>query len=131
VTSATREQCRTERLLDRCAAAFSPFTTRRFGNLVEAFEAEPFDRAEANLRLREACTAVIVDHDAGCLALEWSHEGGSIPAYTLPLVWRLGIAENRRQPGCAAQRLAGAFAGPLQGLGWWPLMSPPTAKLGR
>jgi len=73
-----------QKMQDRRAAAHGPFLTRRLSALREALEAEPFDLARANLKLREACSSVVVDYEACTLAFEWTHGGWSGLAYGWP-----------------------------------------------
>jgi DNA invertase Pin-like site-specific DNA recombinase len=61
------------RLQDRRADAYGPFLTRRLMALIDALDAVPFDRKAANTRLREACSAIVVDPEEMTLTFEWKH----------------------------------------------------------
>jgi hypothetical protein len=65
------------KLLRLREATSGPLVRARLRALGEALEADPFDSAAANARLRECLFAVPVDPKTKTLSLEWRHGGVS------------------------------------------------------
>jgi len=65
------------KLLRLREATSGPLVKARLRALGEALEAEPFDSAAANARLRECLSGVLIDPKKKTLSFEWRHGGAS------------------------------------------------------
>ena len=63
------------KLLRLREATAAPLVKSRLRALGEALEAEPFDCAAANARLRECLSSVLIDSRKKTLFFEWRHGG--------------------------------------------------------
>jgi hypothetical protein len=72
------------KLLRLREATFGPLVKARLRALGEVLEAEPFDSAAANTRLRECLSSVVVDPKIKTLALEWRHGGVTTLCFGFP-----------------------------------------------
>lgn len=63
-------------LLDRIEATAGRLVSQRLSELSDVLEAQPLDRARANVLLRQLTSRVVLDTTEGVLALEWK-QGGS------------------------------------------------------
>ena len=70
-----------EALAHKITAATPRAVMAKRDALAKALAADPFDRREVNALLRQMVDGIVVDYDAGDLALMWSHGGESRVTY--------------------------------------------------
>jgi hypothetical protein len=84
-SEAERLEAELDGLLEKRAAATPALLERRVAALEEALTANEIDRTQANLRMRECFSCVVVDYRSGQLELAWKHGGASSIMFAWPL----------------------------------------------